>query len=65
MEKLLEVEQVETCYGKVKALKGISFSVEEGQIVALLGRTSPGCRPTRSPPGAWPISPRAGAFSKI
>ncbi len=42
MEKLLEVEQVETCYGKVKALKGISFSVEEGQIVALLGSNGAG-----------------------
>ncbi len=42
MEKLLEVEQVETLYGKVAALKGISFSVGEGQIIALLGSNGAG-----------------------
>ncbi len=39
---LLEFKHVHTCYGKVECLKGISFSVKEGQIVALLGANGAG-----------------------
>ena len=39
---LLKVENIETYYGKVAALKGISFEVNEGQIVTLLGSNGAG-----------------------
>ncbi len=40
--QLLRVENIETYYGKVAALTGISFDVAEGQVVALLGSNGAG-----------------------
>ena len=34
---ILNVENLEVSYGLIKAIKGISFHVEEGEIVALIG----------------------------
>ncbi|MDR1768371.1 MAG: ABC transporter ATP-binding protein [Propionibacteriaceae bacterium] len=34
---MLEVKGLEVAYGRVKAVKGISFGVESGQVVTLLG----------------------------
>jgi len=39
---LLKVENLETFYGNVAALRGISFEVREGQIVTLLGSNGAG-----------------------
>jgi len=39
---LLEVKNIHTYYGKIHALKGISISVEQGQIVTLLGSNGAG-----------------------
>jgi branched-chain amino acid transport system ATP-binding protein len=39
---LLEVENLHTFYGKIHALKGISLSVEEGEIVTLIGGNGAG-----------------------
>ena len=39
---LLEVKNVETQYGHIQALMGISLKVEEGKIVALLGANGAG-----------------------
>jgi branched-chain amino acid transport system ATP-binding protein len=39
---LLELEDVHVHYGKVEALKGISASVEEGEIVSLIGANGAG-----------------------
>jgi len=39
---LLKVEKLETYYGKVAALKGISFEVKQGDIVTLLGSNGAG-----------------------
>jgi branched-chain amino acid transport system ATP-binding protein len=39
---LLELTDVEARYGQVKALHGISLSVEEGQIVSILGANGAG-----------------------
>lgn len=37
MTALLEVEDLRVSYGKIEAVKGISFSVEAYQIVTLIG----------------------------
>jgi len=39
---LLKVENLETYYGKIAALRGISLEVREGQIVTLLGSNGAG-----------------------
>jgi len=39
---LLEVNDVHTYYGNIHALKGISLSVEEGEIVTLIGANGAG-----------------------
>ncbi len=39
---LLEVENIETCYGLSQVLFGVSLRVEPGEIVALLGRNGVG-----------------------
>ena len=41
-ETLLKVEGLETCYGKIAALKGVSFEVKKGQVVTLLGSNGAG-----------------------
>lgn len=42
MTALLEVENLKVAYGKIEAVKGISFSVEAGQIVTLVGTNGAG-----------------------
>jgi branched-chain amino acid transport system ATP-binding protein len=39
---LLEVEDLKVAYGKIQAVKGISFTVEAGQIVTLIGTNGAG-----------------------
>ncbi len=39
---LLEVREIETFYGNIQALKGISLTVEEGEIVTLIGSNGAG-----------------------
>jgi len=58
-DALLRVENLEACYGKVMALKGISFEVPQGQIVTLLGSNGAGKSTTlRTISGL--LSPSAG-----
>ncbi|MBT8333256.1 MAG: ABC transporter ATP-binding protein [Desulfobacterales bacterium] len=40
--KILEINNLETHYGKIHALRGISLAVEEGEIVTLLGANGAG-----------------------
>ncbi len=40
--RLLELENVNSYYGKIHALKGISLTVEEGEIVCLIGGNGAG-----------------------
>ena len=39
---LLEVEDIHTFYGSIEALKGISITVNEGEIVTLIGSNGAG-----------------------
>jgi len=39
---MLEIRNVETCYGSINALKGISLSVAEGEIITLIGANGAG-----------------------
>ncbi|MBL1089045.1 ABC transporter ATP-binding protein [Streptomyces sp. NPDC001739] len=42
MTALLEVEDLRVAYGKIEAVKGISFAVETGQVVTLIGTNGAG-----------------------
>ena len=39
---MLEVKNLKVAYGRVRAVKGISFSVEQGQVVTLVGTNGAG-----------------------
>jgi branched-chain amino acid transport system ATP-binding protein len=58
---LLEVDDIHTFYGNIEALKGISLTVDEGEIVTLIGSNGAGKSTTlRSISGVTP--PRQGAI---
>ncbi len=58
---LLEVTDVHTFYGNIEALKGVSLSVDEGEIVTLIGSNGAGKSTTlRSISGLTP--PREGSI---
>ena len=58
---LLELEDVRTAYGSIEALKGISLTVEEGEVVTLIGSNGAGKSTTlRSISGLTP--PRSGSI---
>jgi branched-chain amino acid transport system ATP-binding protein len=42
MTALLEVEDLRVAYGKIEAVKGISFKVDAGQVVTLIGTNGAG-----------------------
>jgi len=42
MAHLLELEDVHTFYGNIEALKGVSLTVDEGEIVTLIGSNGAG-----------------------
>lgn len=39
---MLEIKDLEVYYGMIQALKGISFSVDEGEVIALIGANGAG-----------------------
>ncbi len=56
---ILEVDRIDTFYGQSHVLQGISFSINEGEVVSLLGRNGVGKTTTlRSIMGLTP--PRSG-----
>ena len=56
MNTILKVDDINVYYGAIHAIKGVSFEVNEGEVVTLIGAT-------RSYPWAWPWSRRDGRFS--
>ena len=60
---LLELENVHVHYGKVEALKGISLTVDEGEIVTLIGGNGAGKTTTlKTISGIRPLSSGAIRF---
>ncbi|MBT8227395.1 MAG: ABC transporter ATP-binding protein [Dactylosporangium sp.] len=60
---LLELADVSLCYGRIRALHGISLIVEEGEIVALIGANGAGKSTTmRAISGLRPLSGGAVRF---
>jgi branched-chain amino acid transport system ATP-binding protein len=58
---LLELDDIHTFYGNIEALKGISLTVEEGEVVTLIGSNGAGKSTTlRSVSGLTP--PRTGSI---
>jgi branched-chain amino acid transport system ATP-binding protein len=58
---LLEVDEIQTFYGNIQALKGVSLTVEEGECVTLIGSNGAGKSTTlRSISGLTP--PRLGSI---
>ena len=41
-ETILKIEDLQVNYGGIEAVKGISFDVQEGQIVTLIGSNGAG-----------------------
>jgi branched-chain amino acid transport system ATP-binding protein len=61
---LLEVSDVHTFYGNIEALKGISLTVDEGEVVTLIGSNGAGKSTTlRSISGLTP--PREGSIKFV
>jgi len=59
---MLEVDDIQTFYGNIQALKGVTLSVDEGEIVTLIGSNGAGKSTTlRSISGLSP--PRTGSIT--
>src|ERR671933_1933953 len=57
----LEVDDISTFYGNIQALKGVSLTVEDGEVVTLIGSNGAGKSTTlRSISGLTP--PRSGSI---
>lgn len=59
---LLEVDDIEVRYGAIRAIKGISFEVNEGEIVALLGANGAGKTTTQKTVSGM-LRPSTGAIT--
>ena len=42
MSAMLDIKKLEVAYGGIKAIKGISFHVNEGELVTLIGANGAG-----------------------
>src|ERR671935_1895824 len=58
----LEVRDVHTYYGNIHALKGVSLSVQDGEIVSLIGANGAG-KTTTLKTISGVLHPRSGAIS--
>ena len=59
---LLEVNDIHVYYGSIHAIKGVSFSVEEGEVVTLIGANGAG-KSTTLNTIAGLLRPRTGSVS--
>ncbi len=59
--KVLKVSGIETFYGKIQALKGVSLEVEQGKIVTILGANGAG-KTTTMKTIAGLIKPKTGTI---
>lgn len=62
MAEMLKVEDLHVYYGSIHAIKGISFTVEEGEIVTLIGANGAGKSTTLNTVGGL-LRPRHGSIS--
>jgi len=62
MSPLLEVKDLDVRYGAIRAIKGIDFTVEEGEIVALLGANGAGKTTTQKTISGM-LQPAAGSIT--
>ena len=63
---LLEVQDLHVFYGKIEAIKGISFNVNEGEIVSLIGANGAGKTTTlRTISGVRPVAQGRVLFEGI
>jgi branched-chain amino acid transport system ATP-binding protein len=58
----LEIKEIHTFYGNIEALKGVSLSVEEGEIVTLIGSNGAGKSTTLNTISGL-LKPRKGEIS--
>lgn len=57
---MLEIRDLEVCYGMIQAIKGISFEVREGEVIALIGANGAGKTTTLHTISGL-LSPKAGS----
>jgi branched-chain amino acid transport system ATP-binding protein len=63
---LLEVNNLEVFYGRIQAIKGISFTVNEGEIVTLIGANGAGKTTTmRTLSGVRPVAQGSIIFDSV
>lgn len=58
---LLEVDNIHTSYGAIRALRGVSFQVQEGQVVSLIGANGAGKSTTLNTISGL-LKPRSGSI---
>ena len=61
MGTMLKVDDLQVYYGSIHAVKGISFEVNEGEIVTLIGANGAGKSPTLNTVAGL-LKPRAGSI---
>lgn len=57
---MLEIRDLEVCYGMIQAIKGISFEVKEGEVIALIGANGAGKTTTLHTVSGL-LTPKAGS----
>jgi len=60
-QTVLSVEEIHTYYGRIEALKGVSFHVDEGEIVTLIGANGAGKSTTINTISGL-LAPKSGAI---